>query len=78
MNLHISVKFRAFGITFGTVDQKFPLAPIFTAIVQQLQALLAKEIPAVGAVDASGLASQISIPSHVFYNDRGVLVEVIR
>ncbi len=77
MKFHISIKFRAFGVTLGTLDQKIDGAPTLSAVVRAILPAIAKTVPAVSLFDPSTLISQIQIPAHVLYNDRGVLLEVL-
>ncbi len=77
MMFHISIKFRAFGVTFGTIDQKVSGAVTLAAVIKPVLAIVAKTIPAAGLVDPGSLVSQIQVPPHVIYNDRGVLLEVV-
>jgi hypothetical protein len=77
MKFHIQIKFRAFGVTFGTLDQDIDGTATLNAALAAILSVLSKTIPAVGLVNPASLLSQITIPPHVIYNDRGVLLEIV-
>jgi hypothetical protein len=68
LKIHVQAKLRAFGITFGTLDDTKDVTPLIVA-------LLSKIAPAFATVGAAAL-SALSSP-HTLYNDHGVLVEIV-
>lgn len=65
--LKISVKFRAFGITFGTVERSFRLSEILKPIAKAVP-VIEKALPMVDA---------ITIPPHVYLDERGFKIEIV-
>lgn len=70
MKIHLTVKFRAFGFTFGTVEQSFPIADILSAILANVKG-------DTGGILAGILGGQAdSIKPHVWYDNHGVKLEL--
>lgn len=64
MNIHIRVKFRAFGITIGTFEELVPLIRIVPARNASALTLILEQVP-------SGFRKEL-------VNRQGVLVEVVK
>jgi hypothetical protein len=70
MRFRLSVKFRAFNITFGTFDKEFGigelLRPVLGSLPHDVQMIA-------NAVDALGS----DYPGHVYFNERGIKLELL-
>lgn len=70
MRFRLSIKFRAFGITFGSWEKEFGLGELLKPVL----ASLPKDIRAIAnAVDALGS----DYTGHVYFNERGVKLELL-
>ena len=76
MNFHINIKFRAFGITFGTLSDTIDGSSFLASVLSSLLAAVAKSVPEAALINASSLVSQISVPTTTLYNANGVLLTV--
>ena len=72
VNIRLTVKFRAFGITFGTVTQDFPIGDILAAIAKNLKG----DSGAFAAMVAGGLVDNFQ--PHVWLDRNGVKLELIK
>jgi hypothetical protein len=65
--IKLSVKFRAFGITFGNWSEEVTISEFLTP--------LAKVIPAISQI--LPIVDGFKYPSHVWFDVRGVKLELI-
>lgn len=70
MRFKLSIKFRAFGITFGSWEKEFGLGELLKPVLDSLP----RDVRLIAnAID--GLGSEY--PGHVYFNDRGIKLELI-
>ena len=77
MNFHLHIKFRAFGITLGTVDKTFSGTVTVTEVLTAALSVIAAKVPAAALLTPGELLSLINVAPHVIYDDRGILLEVV-
>lgn len=71
MKLRLTVKFRAFGVTFGTVNQDFPIGDILAAITKNLKGNTGD----LAGMVAGGIVDNFK--PHVFLDRNGVKLELV-
>ena len=70
MRFKLSIKFRAFGITFKSWEQEFGLGDLLKPVLDSLP----KDVRLIAnAIDALGS----DYPGHVYFNERGVKLELL-
>ena len=70
MRFRLSVKFRAFNITFGTIEKEFGLGELLKPVLASLPSdvrMIANAVDALGS----------DYPGHVYFNERGVKLELL-
>ena len=81
MKLAIDVKFRAFGVTFGEVNDSVPLEPLVQPLAASILALISQKAPEaaplLAGLDVTSLLSELDIPSAVLYDAHGVELQVV-
>lgn len=70
MRFRLSIKFRAFGVTFGAWEKEFGLGELLKPILSDLP----KDVRSIAnVVDSLGS----DYPGHVYFNERGVKLELL-